>query len=82
MDGPTLYIEDHVTNFDLGAFGKSTIYSLKLPYSVRTEIAEIGEEDVSTPRRDKIFGWFKLFQVITSLYALWKQRKHVECGWI
>lgn len=62
-----LYIKNHLTNLDLGAFGKRARYSLKLPYSIHAEMVENGETDVSTPRRGNMFGWFKFFQVITSL---------------
>ena len=63
----TVYVEDRLTNFDLGASGKRTRYSLRLPYSIHAEMVENGEADVSTPRRGNIFGWFKFFQMMTSL---------------
>ena len=62
-----LYTKECLTNLDLEAFGKRVRYSLKLPYSISAEMVESGEMDVSTPRRGNTFGWFKFFQVITSL---------------
>lgn len=62
-----LNLKDSLTNFDLGALGTRTIYSLKLPSSIRSEMEERGEMYVSTPRSGNMFGWFKFFQVITSL---------------
>ena len=60
-----------LTSFDLVALGKRARYSLKLPYSARSEMIESGEMDVSTPRRGRTFGWVKFFQVIISLYVSW-----------
>ena len=65
-EGSTLF-EDRLTNLDLEAFGKLARYSLRLPYSIRAEMVESGEMDVSIPRRGSTFGWFRFFQVITSL---------------